>query len=60
MATPNSVDSLIDYCFRRLGDPVVDINVDRQQAEERVEDALDFFAVFIETQFDAVFGEYIT
>ena len=43
MATPNSVDSLIDYSFRRLGHPVVDINVDRQQAEERVDDALDFF-----------------
>ena len=51
MATPNSVDSLIDYSFRRLGHPVVDINVDRQQAEERVDDALDFFA---ERHFDGV------
>ncbi len=55
MATPNSVDSLIDYCFRRLGDPVVDINVDRQQAEERVDDALDFFA---ERHFDGVEKHY--
>jgi len=51
MAKPYSVDTLIDYAFRRLGEPVIDINVDRQQAEERVEDALDFFA---ERHFDGV------
>ena len=55
MATPNSVDSLIDYSFRRLGHPVVDINVDMQQAEERVDDALDFFA---ERHFDGVERHY--
>ena len=51
MAAPYSVDTLIDYSFRRLGAPVVDINVDRQQAEERVTDALDFFS---ERHFDGV------
>mgnify|MGYP003676754428 CR=1 FL=1 len=51
MAKPYSVDTLIDYAFRRLGEPVIDINVDRQQAEERVEDALDFFT---ERHFDGV------
>lgn len=55
MATPYSVDSLIDYCFRRLGAPVVDINVDRQQAEERITDALDFFS---ERHFDGVERHY--
>ena len=28
MAPPNSRDTLIDYCKRRLGDPVLEINVD--------------------------------
>ena len=55
MATPYSVDTLIDYSFRRLGAPVVDINVDRQQAEERINDALDFFS---ERHFDGVEKHY--
>ncbi len=55
MANPYSVDTLIDYCFRRLGAPVIDINVDRQQAEERVNDALDFFS---ERHFDGVERHY--
>lgn len=51
MATPNSANSLIEYSFRRLGAPVIDINVDREQAEERVDDALQFFA---ERHFDGI------
>lgn len=55
MAQPNSIDTLIDYVFRRLGAPVVDINVDYQQAKERVDDALDLFA---ERHFDGVERHY--
>jgi len=51
MAKPNSRESLIQYCLRRLGAPVVEINVDWQQCEERLDDALDFF---IERHFDGV------
>ena len=43
MAALNSRDGLLDYAYRRLGEPVIDINVDRQQAEERLDDALQFF-----------------
>lgn len=32
----------IDYCFRSLGAPVVQINVDRQQAEDRLDEALEY------------------
>jgi hypothetical protein len=32
-----------DYCLRRLGWPVIDINVDDDQVEDRINDALDFF-----------------
>jgi hypothetical protein len=32
-----------DYCLRRLGWPVVDINVDDDQVEDRIDDALQFF-----------------
>jgi len=32
----------IDYCFRSLGAPVVQINIDRQQAEDRLDEALEY------------------
>jgi sporulation protein YlmC with PRC-barrel domain len=35
-----------NYCLRRLGFPVVQINVDDDQIEDRIEDALDFFNDF--------------
>ena len=51
MSTPNSRESLIDYAYRRLGAPVIEINVDYAQAEERLDDALQYFA---ERHFDGV------
>ena len=39
MANPSSRDTLIDYCKRRLGEPVVEINVDEDQLEDRVDEA---------------------
>ena len=32
----------IDYCLRRLGHPVVEINVDDEQIEDRINDACNF------------------
>ena len=43
MATPNSRQSLIDYCLRQLGDPVIEINVDPDQIEDRVDEALQYY-----------------
>ena len=40
MAVPTSRDSLIEYCLRRLGAPVIEINVDPDQIEDKVDDAL--------------------
>jgi hypothetical protein len=51
MAKPNSRESLIDYAYRRLGAPVIEINVDYEQAEDRLDEALDFFK---ERHFDGV------
>lgn len=34
---------LIDYCLRRLGFPVIEINVDEDQISDRVDDALQFW-----------------
>lgn len=51
MATPNSRETLIEYCFKRLGAPVIEINVDWTQAEDRLDDALELFT---ERHFDGV------
>ena len=51
MPALNSRESLIDYAFRALGSPVIEINVDMQQAYDRLDDALQFFA---ERHFDGV------
>ena len=42
---------LIDYALRRLGQPVVEINIDEDQLSERVDDALEYFQ---EYHFDGV------
>ncbi len=43
MAVPSSRETLIDYCKRRLGDPVIEINVDEDQVEDRVDEALQYY-----------------
>lgn len=40
MATPTSRSELKDYALRKLGFPVIDINVDDDQLEDRIDDAL--------------------
>lgn len=55
MAEPATRQQLKDYALRRLGAPVIEINVDDEQVEDRVDDALQFFA---EYHFDGVEKEY--
>ena len=43
MASPASRSELKDYCLRKLGFPVIDINVDDDQLEDRIDDALQKF-----------------
>lgn len=43
MAAPNSRQTLIDHCLRRLGDPVIEINIDPDQMEDRVDDAIQLY-----------------
>ena len=40
---PSSRQDLIDYCMRRLGSPVIEINVDPDQVEDRIDDAFQYF-----------------
>lgn len=43
MAKPTNRTELKDYCLRSLGFPVIDINVDEDQLEDRIDDALQQF-----------------
>lgn len=42
----NSRESLKDYCLRKLGFPVVHIEIDDDQIEDRIDDAIEFFHEF--------------
>jgi hypothetical protein len=56
MAKPASRQELIDYCLRRLGAPVLEINVDDDQVDDLVDDALQYFH---ERHFDGVERMYL-
>ena len=43
MAKPNSRSTLIDYCLRALGAPVIEINLDDDQIGDRIDEALQFY-----------------
>ena len=51
-----SRQNLIDYCMRRLGFPVIEINVDEDQVSDRIDDALQYFN---EYHFDGVERTYV-
>ena len=46
MAIPNSKTTLKSWCKRRLGYPVVDVNVDDAQIDDRIDEALQYFYTF--------------
>ena len=56
MATVTSREQLKDYCLRQLGAPVIEINVDDDQVEDRIDDAFQFYR---EYHFDAVEKVYL-
>ena len=44
MAQPTTRQQFKDYCLRRLGHPVIQINVDDDQVDDRIDDALAFWS----------------
>lgn len=46
MAKPTSRETLKEYCLRALGAPVLEINVDEDQLEDRIDEALDIFRLY--------------
>lgn len=55
MAVPNSRTTLIDYCLRALGAPVIEINVDDDQLSDRVDEALQFYQHYHADAIEKVF-----
>ena len=43
MAVPTTRSAFKEYCLRRLGKPVIEINVDEDQVEDRIDDALRYY-----------------
>ena len=56
MGKPSSRQELIDYCLRQLGAPVLEVNVDDDQIEDLVDDAIQYFN---ERHFDGVERMYL-
>ena len=46
MAVPTSRATFKEYCLRNLGKPVIDINVDEDQVDDRIDEALQYFAQY--------------
>lgn len=43
MAQPTNRSEFKEYCLRKLGKPVIDINVDDAQVEDRIDEAISFW-----------------
>ena len=56
MAKPTTRQELIDYCLRSLGHPVIEINVDDDQLEDRTDEAFQFYQ---EYHSDAIYKDYL-
>ena len=56
MAVPTSRATLIEYALPRLGDPVIEINIDPDQQEDRLDDAI---ALYQEFHSDATVKTYL-
>ena len=46
MAVPNSKATLKEYCLRALGKPVIEINVDDDQVDDRIDEAVQYFSQY--------------
>ena len=56
MATPATREQLKQYALRNLGKPVIEINVDDDQLEDRLDEALQYFSQY---HYDGVERAYL-
>ncbi len=56
MSRPSTREQFTDYCLRRLGFPVIEINVAEEQVDDRIDDAL---SKYWDYHFDGVEEDYL-
>jgi hypothetical protein len=59
MAKPNSRSTLISYCKRALGHPVIEINVDDDQVDDRIDEAFQFYNTYHSDAVERVFLKHL-
>jgi len=58
MATPSTRATFKEYCLRALGKPVIEINVDPDQVEDRIDEALQYFSQYHYDGVERVYLKY--
>ena len=58
MAKPNSRSELKEFCLRKLGKPVIEINVDDDQVEDLIDDTIQLFNERVYDGVERVFLKY--
>jgi len=58
MATPSTRATFKEYCLRSLGKPVIEINVDPDQVEDRIDEALQYFSQYHYDGVERVYLKY--
>lgn len=56
MSIPQSREELKDYCLRQLGWPVIEINIDLDQLDDRIDEAFQYYRQF---HYDATHKSYL-
>ena len=58
MAIPSTRATFKEYCLRSLGKPVIEINVDPDQVEDRIDEALQYFSQYHYDGVERVYLKY--
>ena len=59
MAVPNTKATLKEYCLRALGKPVIDINVDDDQVDDRIDEAVQYFCQYHSDGVERMYLKYL-
>ena len=58
MAVPSTKSTLKEYCLRALGKPVIDINVDDDQVDDRIDEAVQYFCQYHTDDVERMYLKY--
>ena len=59
MAKPSTREEFKEYCLRKLGKPLLDINVDDDQVEDRIDEALQYYADYHMDATDRIYYKHV-